>query len=119
MFYPPLKRNPPYQVKSNGDYYHYSYYKSVIELDCENRCVYCDTIISEAGGEGFHLDHFRPQHFFENLKNDPTNLVISCSKCNLYKGKHWPIPIDDDRSHNGCSGFINPFEPEISVLANS
>ena len=54
--------------------------------------------------EGFHLDHFRPQHRFPEIRNSPFNLVLACPACNTSKSKDWP---DDEISE---IGYIDPFE---------
>lgn len=108
-FFPEIIRCKNYEKKPCGSYYGYSRYHDQISLDCLHRCVYCDILITEAGGEDCALDHFRPQEKFPGLKNDPNNLVISCAKCNRLKSKHWPMPIDQAHTHDGNSGFIDPF----------
>lgn len=108
-FFPTIVRSKQYAKKANGEYYVYSHYRNQISQECESRCVYCDILIAEAGGEGCALDHFRPQEKFPGLRNDPNNLVISCSKCNRYKSNHWPISIQVQHSHDGKVGFIDPF----------
>lgn len=88
-------------MKSDGSYYSYSYYKDNIEEDCNFTCVYCDITLSEIGGEGLQLDHFKPINNFNNLKNNPTNLVTACPKCNRLKSDNWPkSPLK----------FLNPFQ---------
>ncbi|WGO98436.1 HNH endonuclease [Saccharophagus degradans] len=113
MFYPKLTRRKKYSVKQDGTFYaDYLHYREEIHEDCQSRCVYCDIQLHEHGGEGFHLDHFRPQHLFEDLKRTPFNLVLACPKCNILKTKHWPLPVNVglDASHNGEIGFIDPFK---------
>jgi hypothetical protein len=102
-FYPDLLRRDPYLTKSNGEFYVYSFYKEAIHEDCQNRCVYCDIKIEEHGGEGFHLDHFKPQSDNSELINNPNNLVASCPKCNYFKSNHWPENYPE-------VSFLNPFE---------
>jgi uncharacterized protein (TIGR02646 family) len=102
-FYPDLLRRDTYPTKTNGNFYSYSSYRDNIHEDCQNRCVYCDITIDEHGGEGFHLDHFKPQSTNSELINDPNNLVSSCPKCNYFKSDHWPD------SYPNVS-FLDPFE---------
>jgi len=117
MFYPELVRRPQYKRTPRGNYYadYHEYYNEIKE-DCKERCVYCDTLLSEQGGEGFHLDHFRPSALFPELSTDPNNLVLSCSKCNIFKSKNWHtsplIPVY--ASHDGVTGFIDPFQENLS-----
>jgi hypothetical protein len=107
LFFPQVARSV-YEKKETGAYYHYRHYHEVISSDCKRRCVYCDISLSENGHEGLHLDHFRPQDMFPGLKNDPNNLVTSCSKCNGKKLNHWPMSVSDP-SHNDLFGFLDPF----------
>ncbi len=102
-FYPDLLRRDTYSTKTSGEFYSYSSYRDNIHEDCQNRCVYCDITIDEHGGEGFHLDHFRPQSTNSELINNPNNLVSSCPKCNYFKSDHWP------ESYPNVS-FLDPFE---------
>ncbi|WP_081884620.1 HNH endonuclease [Pseudomonas sp. AAC] len=117
MFYPKLTRRDEYKKTSQGNYYaNYKEYYEEIKEDCKERCVYCDTLLSEQGGEGFHLDHFRPSALFPELSTDPNNLVLSCSKCNIFKSKNWHTSdlIPAYTSHDGVSGFIDPFQEGLS-----
>lgn len=110
LFFPKITRTKAYMLKPCGSYFPYREYKNQIDLDCQNRCVYCDIKIEENGYEGFSLDHFRPQKLFPNLKDNPTNLVASCAKCNRSKSCHWPLGTSTSDSHDGIVGFIDPFE---------
>ncbi|HGL6355880.1 TPA: HNH endonuclease [Citrobacter amalonaticus] len=115
MFYPILTRRKEYEKKKSGDYYRYSYYRAVIEEDCQKRCVYCDLLLKEHAFEGMHLDHFRPQSLFSELTNDPSNLVLSCPKCNSLKTNHWPcsgVAINSP-PHDNNIGFIDPFTEKM------
>lgn len=111
-FFPKILRRENYSVKVCGGYYGYAYYSDQIYEDCQSRCVYCDIRLDENGNEGFALDHFRPQEKFPDLKNAPTNLVLSCGKCNRNKSAHWPVAIELAVAHNGIVGFIDPFEDD-------
>ncbi|ENZ3704712.1 HNH endonuclease [Serratia marcescens] len=115
MFYPILTRRKEYERKMSGDFYRYSYYRQVIEEDCQKRCVYCDLLLKEHAFEGMHLDHFRPQSVFNELTNDPSNLVLACPKCNSLKTNHWPCPRAalDSPSHDNNVGFIDPFSEKM------
>ena len=115
LFYPVLTRRTSYRTKSNGDYYSdYKSYHEEIESDCQSRCVYCDISLVEIGGEGMQLDHFKPQSIpkFVQLKNDPTNLVLSCNKCNRLKSDHWPADVSSNATYTGNSGFVDPFKED-------
>lgn len=104
MFYPQICRRKQYKVSSLGTpFADYRVYHEEISEDCNFRCVYCDILLRENGGEGMHLDHFRPQKTFPELAKSPENLVLACAKCNLLKSDFWP---DDKLSP---SHFIDPF----------
>jgi hypothetical protein len=108
MYFPEMMRRRNYKKKENGEnYLTYSIYYDEIAEDCQYRCVYCDVMISELGGESMHLDHFCPQRHFAHLENDPMNLVLACPKCNQLKSDWWPEK--DGTSQNGVNGFIDPF----------
>jgi len=105
IFYPDIERREAYSQKEDGMYYaSYSHYRDEITEDCKRRCVYCDVTLIEHGGEGMQLDHFKPQEHFNNLKNDPNNLVLACPKCNRLKSDYWPI-----NEEIGLDGFLDPF----------
>jgi len=75
---------------------HYSDWKQQIADDCYNQCVYCSIHESPWGGiDHYHIDHFRPQSKFENLKNTITNLYYSCPICNKFKSDDWQNEPDD------------------------
>lgn len=104
MYYPKITRRTSYKKSKHGTYYaNYSEYHDEISEDCQHRCVYCDILLKENGGEGMHLDHFRPQKHFPNLSNSPLNLLLACAKCNQLKSDFWP---DESLSK---SHFIDPF----------
>lgn len=104
MYYPKITRRTSYKTSNRGTYYsNYSEYHDEISEDCQHRCVYCDILLKENGGEGMHLDHFRPQKHFPNLSNSPLNLLLACAKCNQLKSDFWP---DEKLSK---SHFIDPF----------
>ncbi len=111
LFLPDLNRRANYHKKINGEYYKdYLVYYDEISEDCIHRCIYCDIFIEEIGGEGMQLDHFRPQKKFPGKSNDPSNLVLSCPKCNRLKSDYWSCALDSKSTHNGCYGFVEPFE---------
>lgn len=117
MFYPLLTRRQNYSKKADGSYYaDYHHYFTEIKEDCQDRCVYCDALLEEHGNEGFHIDHFRPYAHFAELKSDPNNLVLACSKCNIWKSKNWPTNMyfHVHASHDGTIGFIDPFLEPLS-----
>ena len=82
LFFPALARRSKYVGKGEGKESRYSDYKSEVEEDCKQRCIYCDILLSELGFEGMVIDHFRPTKHYPDLKHNPYNLVLSCPKCN-------------------------------------
>ncbi len=118
VFFPKIERRDNYSTKANGDnYVDYHHYAEEVAEDCQQRCVYCDITLTEDGGEGMQLDHFRPQKHFPELGSDPYNLVLSCANCNRLKSAHWPIK-DGDNSHDGSAGFVDPFEEDRMTVFN-
>lgn len=112
MFFPRLARRPPeyYHSRLNRNYADYRKNYTKISEDCQFRCVYCDTLLSEIGYEGFQLDHFRPQAYFPQLTTDPLNLVLSCPKCNVLKSDDWPaLKAINQPSYIGTAGYIDNF----------
>jgi len=108
MHFPQLTRRPNYKKTRKGDYYaSYSEYYTEIAEDCQYRCVYCDVVAEEIGGEGMQLDHFKPQKHFPQLDSNPENLVLACAVCNRLKSDWWPGITCDTK--NGTCGFIDPF----------
>lgn len=113
MFYPKLTRRKKDDYK-NRNHSFYADYRSnypKVEDDCQRRCVYCDILVNEYGGDKMQLDHFRPQEHFPDLANDPYNLYLSCPTCNNLKSSHWPASKSDvsASSVNGRLGFIDSF----------
>lgn len=110
LFFPLLDRRKKYFGKGDGKKSSYSDYRSEIEEDCKNRCVYCDVSLEEHGYEGMAIDHFRPEVHFPKLSHNPGNLVLACPKCNRSKWHHWPCEKKEDMpSYSGNVGFIDPF----------
>ena len=119
-FFGPLKRREVHETNSeDGKFYVYTRYRTATAEDCNYKCVYCDTHEDVLGGrEAMELDHFRPwqkgfgaahKKKFEHLKNEPTNLVHSCSVCNGFKWSHWPTE-DPDKPYDHEKGWIDPFD---------
>jgi uncharacterized protein (TIGR02646 family) len=113
VYFPKIERRLKYKTKKGGKFYvTYSEYHDEVSEDCQHRCVYCDVLLSESGGEGMHIDHFRPQKHFPELVGIPHNLVLACAKCNRQKWDWWPEK--DGTSANGKCGFVDPFDPNRS-----
>lgn len=115
MFFPPLSRKPEENYhNANGKFYSdYKRNRSKIEDDCKHRCVYCDILTDEMGGEGMQLDHFRPQAHFPELKSDPFNLVLSCPKCNVLKSDDWPANHNNNLTFENNVGYLDYFSHRI------
>lgn len=109
MYYPDIKRRNNYKRNKYGVFYSdYKKYYDEIAEDCLFRCVYCDILIKENGGEGMHLDHFRPQAIFPGLSSSPFNLVLACAKCNQLKSDWWIEPSQGEEEQ--YCGFVDHFE---------
>jgi DNA-binding CsgD family transcriptional regulator len=52
------------------------------------RCFYCGSDLSQTERDQIHIDHFIP--VARGGGDDPLNLVVSCSACNLSKSDHLP-----------------------------
>ena len=112
MYFPKIRRRTAYKVKKDGAaYLTYSAYYDEIAEDCQNRCVYCDVLVVEVGGESMNLDHFRPEKHFPELHAEPTNLVLSCPKCNQLKSDWWPEK--QGTADGGKNGFVDPFSEHM------
>lgn len=104
--FPQLVRRREYSTRHDGRYYVYTRYRDEISEDSQYRCVYCDCHIDDVGGlDMMQLDHFKPKSIFPDLMNDPNNLVLSCSRCNLLKHDDWIEPSE----LNDQVGYFDPF----------
>jgi hypothetical protein len=113
MFFPKLTRRSKeeYHHRGGGFYADYKQNHDKVAADCKHRCVYCDILTIEMGGEGMHLDHFRPQNHFKDLEAHPHNLYLACPKCNQLKSDDWPCSKDVGApSFIGGIGYLDPFE---------
>jgi HNH endonuclease len=109
-FFPLLTRREKYRGVTGVS--GYRKFKAKIAEDCNYRCVYCDGHGSCFGGlEMMEMDHFRPkrQGYFPHLKDDPTNLLLSCRSCNGKKSDDWPLDPAHAESHADGVGYIDPF----------
>jgi hypothetical protein len=74
----------------------YSEWKQQISEDCYKQCVYCSIHEAPWGGiDHYHIDHFRPQSKFKELKNVITNLYYACPICNKFKSGDWKNEPND------------------------
>ncbi|HHQ6548822.1 TPA: hypothetical protein ACSTJE_003843 [Serratia fonticola] len=124
-YYPALTRQDiSFYYKTEGDFYAtYNCDKNYtnISKDCQYRCVYCDALIDECGGERFSLDHFRPTDIFADkfggiLKVHPYNLHLSCQKCNVLKTNDWKGCLDtiDGATYISGLGYIDRFKDDVT-----
>ena len=60
----------------------YNNYRKELAEDFHNRCGYCNSLDSLML---FEIDHFVPVSVAPHMKNDYSNLVYSCQKCNRSK----------------------------------
>lgn len=74
----------------------YTSWKQQISNECFNQCVYCSIHENPWGGiDHYHIDHFRPQSKFKDLKNTITNLYHACPICNKFKSDDWQNEPND------------------------
>jgi hypothetical protein len=74
----------------------YTSWKQQISNECFNQCVYCSIHENPWGGiDHYHIDHFRPQSKFKDLKNTITNLYQACPICNKFKSDDWQNEPND------------------------
>ncbi|MEZ8578760.1 hypothetical protein AB6D24_02790 [Vibrio splendidus] len=106
LFFPPLKRQKLSNYHNQNNTFYADYLKNYekVKEDCQERCVYCDAIEDECGGDNFSLDHYRPKKIFVNKFNGilikhPYNLYLSCQKCNVLKTSDW----------HGCKNYSNGY----------
>lgn len=106
-FFPKLVRREAYQGAHGKS--GYGRFRQEIAEDCLRRCVYCDCPEEDIGGEPMmELDHFRPEAYFEGLRDDPTNLVYACRSCNGKKRHDWPAG-SGEITHVDGEGYLDPF----------
>lgn len=84
----------------------YSEYRKELVEDFHGLCGYCGKN-QYAFNERFEIDHFAPWTKFPKRKDDYSNLVLSCSKCNKHKSDKW-VTNDAYISTDGNKGFIDP-----------
>lgn len=85
----------------------YKKFKPFLKREFENKCVYCRKISSVLTYKGsFHVEHYRPKHIFQDLRNDYHNLFFVCALCNIYKGKYW---VSEPKEH-----ILNPCDHVMS-----
>lgn len=81
--------------------------------DFNGRCGYCDVLDKPYGGQRvFHIDHFRPQKYFSDLKSDYNNLVYACRYCNGGKRDDWPAGTGEHCVVDG-KGYVDPCDRDF------
>ena len=67
------------------------YKKVKVDLErlYKKKCAYCETNIT--AGAYNHIEHYRPKKEYYWLAYSWDNLLLSCPKCNLYKGSKFEI----------------------------
>ena len=73
--------------------------------DFQKMCGYCGKN-SEIMKERFHIDHFVPKRLAPERKEDYSNLVLACPKCNLSKSGKWSTG-DKNIANDGIVGFVD------------
>ena len=101
-----ISRSPNIPVQSN-----YKDYLTTLRNDFKNICGYCGKS-ERVTKSAFHIDHFVPKVLDNSRINDYTNLVYSCSQCNIIKGHKWPTR-DINLSHDGTIGIVDPATNEF------
>lgn len=103
-----FRLGPPPRRTCKKEYKNYSPYKKYLAEDFGNRCGYCDAHHFWGGGRNtFHIDHFAPKAKFPELETSYSNLVYSCSSCNLSKSDDW-VSDESHISSIGNRGYIDP-----------
>lgn len=98
-----------YNVKHGN----YRAYKDHLRTDFCKACGYCDDTDAYCGGRNsFHIDHFRPLNHFNKLECEYSNLVYSCSYCNISKSDDWPC-LGTDLACNKDEGYVDPCDPDF------
>ena len=77
-----------------------------LHLMQHGKCCYCEEYIPRKNS-GKHVEHFRPQSLFSNLKNDWNNLLLACATCNSYKSNSFPIRC------GGSPVLLDPSDPDV------
>jgi uncharacterized protein (TIGR02646 family) len=91
----------------------YRLYKDSLRNDFLRACGYCDDTDNYCGGRNsFHIDHFKPLKHFTGLECEYSNLVYSCSYCNISKSDDWPC-LGTNLTCNNEEGYIDPCDPDF------
>lgn len=104
-----FRRKQPNRTLNVNKCNNYRHYRPQLRLDFNTRCGYCDSKedLATLGNAQFHIDHFAPKKKFPSLENEYSNLIYSCSRCNIAKNDDWissspNTPVVDNK------GYIDP-----------
>lgn len=75
------------EVKPKSNYLEY---RNELRYDFYYSCAYCSITETEAKGIGFEIDHYLPQKYFPQERNNYKNLIWSCQQCNVRKSDFYP-----------------------------
>ena len=89
-------------------YSNYRKYKSYLQLEFNNKCVYCRKSDSLQDPSAFHVEHYKPKKYFLSLETDYDNLLYSCAACNRYKSSYWSEDIKK-QILNPCIHVMNDY----------
>ncbi|MCT3091384.1 HNH endonuclease [Lactococcus lactis] len=87
--------------------------RTYLKEDFNDICGYCGKQMTLLKSKA-QVDHFIPQKFAPDKKDDYSNLVYSCPKCNRGKWHHWPTECIEF-SHNDSEGFVDPATDEYDL----
>lgn len=113
-----FRKNTPVRNPNRKECKHYSSYKKTLSYDFNNRCGYCDDH-DHFRISSYMIDHFVPRN--PKIIDTPipankySNLVWSCSYCNLAKQNKWPT-CKSAIHHENNIGFMDPTEKAYSDL---
>jgi hypothetical protein len=86
----------------------YTEYRQQLRKDFFYSCAYCTMTEFEAQSIRMTIDHYEPRNPRDDLENEYSNLMYSCSPCNERKGYRYPPP---EARANGHRFFRADAEP--------
>lgn len=88
--------------------------KKQLAKDFNCCCGYCGDAHHYTGGiNSYHVDHFAPKSKFPDNCNQYSNLVYSCSYCNIAKSDKWLSDNIEQGIVDGV-GFVDPCSLDYS-----